>query len=570
MDDQDVTDKQVDIFLNAILEADETEKIFQAFDSYFFKGQSNDEMRLEKLRKLREIAKQIIDWVDKELCEFARLSDTSKAEYFVLSDSENNNEKDAGLNTESPSGLCTKNNVKKEDASKTSNSSTEMKVVPFYHDHEQFHSPSHCSMNDKPEVEKDTLESIFGNSHTVYHDNKSQMFDDQTVSLPDQSKLIELNNASENDKAEKAVVADQRGQIPTNTDIDPDEVTAQSEKNGENMKTRSESQSVFDTKNMWQDIPTRESTTTYYKQDKDSYCIDLEMGLRLIAASVRGRSHAHVGSPRDDDFYIHHSAISGWNILAVADGAGSCQFSRRGSQIAVKYAVEALSKQLESDVGQTLLDNYPKTEEERTDQEKLKTLQNALYDTLVKAAYAACEEINKQANDDSESVKDFSTTLLLAAHKKTEQGHFVISFWVGDGAIALYQENGDCILMGEPDGGEYAGQTRFLDERIFNDSSLMRRVKIKMVEDFTALILATDGVTDPNFNSDAELAEKPRWDEIWHEAKWGGMSLKEVVTSADSKSAENQLKDWSNFFSPRNHDDRTIAVLTHLKDSGNE
>ncbi len=565
MDDQDVIEKTVYTFLDSVLAVDKTENIFLIFESYFGDDSSFDDLKFEKLRKSRGIIKQISDWIDKRLCEIDSLSNPKRSEHMFGSDNEIGDDDKISM----PVKGSKDNNIENSRILKTTDRSAEYKVIPLEKIYDHFHESSNCPMSEKQDVDKDALDSFSLNRDTVYRDDSSLIVDTLPVTESDQSQFVELNNELESDKAERRVVDGQQDHIPANADIHTDEVALQSEKNGENMKTPTEKQSVFDTKNMWEDIPTRESITIYYKADKDSKCLDPEDGLRLIAASVRGRSHAHVGSPRDDDFYIHHSDNSGWNILAVADGAGSCKFSRRGSQIVVKCAVEALCEKLENDEGQALLDNYPETEEEKTDQKKLRKLQNSLYETLVKAAYSACEAINKQANDNSESVKDFSTTLLLAAHKKTERGHFVISFWVGDGAIALYQENGACILMGEPDGGEYAGQTRFLDERIFNDPALMRRVSIKVVEDFTALIMATDGVTDPNFNSDAELAEPQKWDDIWSGVKWGGKSLKEVVTTADGESAKQQLEDWSGFFSPGNHDDRTIAVLTHLKDGDN-
>ena len=347
----------------------------------------------------------------------------------------------------------------------------------------------------------------------------------------------------------------------------PREESAPQSQIGDNKPTVAfEKSNIIDTQSMWQNIPTKKNTT-YYKEDTDSRCIDADAGFRLIAASVRGRSHAHEGTPRDDDFFIRSD--SGWNVLAVADGAGSCQFSRAGSQIAAKTAVKTLCEKLKGN-GQALLDSYPKNEEEKSSQEQLKKLQTSLYEILVKSTYSACEAIEKEAVDSTKPVKDFSTTLLLAAHRKTDFGHMVISFWVGDGAIVLYRDGDDPIMLGEPDGGEYAGQTRFLDERIFKDPSLIKRVGIKVVENFTALILATDGITDPSFESDAELTKKQPWDDLWKSAKWSDRSLQEIISTSDRNLAEQELVNWSGFFSKGNHDDRTIAVLTNIKSGGNE
>ncbi len=51
--------------------------------------------------------------------------------------------------------------------------------------------------------------------------------------------------------------------------------------------------------------------------------------------------------------------------------------------------------------------------------------------------------------------------------------------------------------MGTPDGGEFAGQTRFLDFNVYDKKS--ERFKILLEKDLTSLILLTDGVSDPFF-----------------------------------------------------------------------
>src|SRR5690606_10935267 len=73
----------------------------------------------------------------------------------------------------------------------------------------------------------------------------------------------------------------------------------------------------------------------FVKTHTDQLCIDTA-DYQLIAASRRGRSHEHAGSFRDDDFSLMHIANSDWSVLAVADGAGSAEYSREGSRIAVE------------------------------------------------------------------------------------------------------------------------------------------------------------------------------------------------------------------------------------------
>ncbi len=78
---------------------------------------------------------------------------------------------------------------------------------------------------------------------------------------------------------------------------------------------------------------------------------------------------------------------------------------------------------------------------------------------------------------------------------------------------------------------------------------------MSIVPDFTALMLMTDGISDPFFETDANLARKEKWDELWKD-----LSAK-VDFSDDNVKSKDQLLSWLDFWSPGNHDDRTIAIL---------
>ena len=110
--------------------------------------------------------------------------------------------------------------------------------------------------------------------------------------------------------------------------------------------------------------------------------------------------------------------------------------------------------------------------------------------------------------------------------------------------------------MGESDSGEFAGQTRFLTmPEITQPAELYRRLRFDIVPDFTALILMTDGISDPKFETDANLMKIEKWNELWTD-------LSKMVTFADDNElAADQLLKWLDFWSPGNHDDRTIAIL---------
>ena len=189
-----------------------------------------------------------------------------------------------------------------------------------------------------------------------------------------------------------------------------------------------------------------------------------------------------------------------------------------------------------------------------------------IYKIVGNAAFLAHKEIDKVADEKGVPSKLYATTLLLAIAKKFEFGWFVATFWVGDGAICLYSEdnNGEqpqSILMGVPDEGEFSGQTRFLTmPDIFKDStSLYKRLRFKIVNDFTALFLMTDGVSDPWFETDSNLNNPEKWKAFYKEIQ----DNKEhpVLLEDDNEETAQQLLYWLDFWSPGNHDDRTIAIL---------
>lgn len=327
-----------------------------------------------------------------------------------------------------------------------------------------------------------------------------------------------------------------------------------------------------DPRKLWRDIPVDWENMTEPKYKKDDIQIDyvkveaLSDGTPqkdIVAASKRGRSHAQEGKPRDDHFKMSHMD-NGWYIMAVADGAGSAKYSREGSRIACEevtnYCMAQLanSKGFESAVKQY---NEHKTESES---DARKAVGDYIYKIVGTAAFKAHKSINAEAAIKKLPAKQYATTLLLAICKKFEFGWFIATFWVGDGAICLYNKQAHTAeVLGVPDEGEYAGQTRFLTmPEIFKDAtSLYQRLRFRIVDDFTALFLMSDGVSDPKFETDANLNNPDKWDALWTDLKENGVELTD-----DNEETKNQLLAWLDFWSPGNHDDRTIAILYEGED----
>ncbi len=313
-----------------------------------------------------------------------------------------------------------------------------------------------------------------------------------------------------------------------------------------------------DPRSLWKDIPT-DKDIPFYKEDfVHSYLTvaENEKGKQkdIVAASKRGRSHAHEGKPRDDEYNMHYDENTGWYIIAVADGAGSAKYSRKGSEVACRICVEHCKQALATpdDLEKAIVEL--KQAEEGSSNRDISTL---IYSIVGGAAYKAHRAILDVAKTNEHQVRDYSTTLLLAICKKFDFGWFVASFWVGDGAMCIYNKDTQYIkVLGTPDGGEFAGQTRFLTmSEIFKPESIMSRLKYSIEEDFTALMLMTDGVSDPFFETDANLNKVEKWNELWDNI------TSEVELTDDNLESQYQLLKWLDFWSPGNHDDRTIAIL---------
>lgn len=276
----------------------------------------------------------------------------------------------------------------------------------------------------------------------------------------------------------------------------------------------------------------------------------------LIGASRRGRSHAHKGDFRDDDFKVDQVPGTGWYILSVADGAGSAKYSREGSRLAVEVTSEKLQSILNDDFTQIIskeLDALALGEDPQVEQ----SLRLQLYDSLVGAVFEGYKAILAEADQKNATPRDYATTLLLTVCRKFPQGWFFASYWVGDGCIGVYRDGEAVEMMGTPDGGEFAGQTRFFTmQEIWKDAqTILNRLQITLVPDFTALCLMTDGISDPKFQTDYNLRQVPRWDTFWKDLGDG------VQFGPDNNQQDLELLEWLNFWSQGDHDDRTLVIM---------
>ena len=298
-------------------------------------------------------------------------------------------------------------------------------------------------------------------------------------------------------------------------------------------------------KDLWQNQPS-DPTAPFAKPDTAHDLITTPQG-SLIAARVRGRSHAHNGTHCDDDYRIAYHERTGLHFIAVADGAGSAEFSRYGSQLAVNAAADIIWQLL--DDSEKDFFRLPEYEPETQTQVLRSLIGNA-----ARNAYAAQYEAKEAENI---PLKSLACTLLIALALPRADGTWLIAaYWVGDGAAAVWQPESQAItLLGESDGGAYSGETVFLSASEVSPENLSKRIRNWQGQQPPVLMLMTDGVSDPKFETDANLAKGEKWAALWQELQ--------PIFQAEQPAAA--LEEWLDFWSPGNHDDRTLALFLPTK-----
>ena len=306
---------------------------------------------------------------------------------------------------------------------------------------------------------------------------------------------------------------------------------------------------------MWKNIPSNRNLP-FWKEDAANQTLCTKDAI-ILAARQRGRSHAHKGSCCDDDFYCMHNKKLNCFIAAVGDGAGSCEYSRKGSKVACEVAVKSIDLALKKDGMHKLLD-ITEANDEKLKEQVSNIFSNALY----KALSHHKRVVEKY---ELENIKQLSTTLLICfalplSTDKSMMGKantkwLICTYWIGDGALAVYGDK-ELDLRGKPDGGEYSGETLFLDTNAISTegkvdySKIAARMRISITNN-PIIFMMTDGVSDPKFPSETALNNKEEWKKI----------IDELKTPLKQENPASHLEQYLNFWSAGEHDDRTLLMI---------
>lgn len=310
-----------------------------------------------------------------------------------------------------------------------------------------------------------------------------------------------------------------------------------------------------DPKDLWKNIPS-DKNAAFYKLEEDSFKGSFS-DKKIVVASKRGRSHAHEGKFREDDFAVNNLPED-WNIISVSDGAGSAIAAREGSRVATItinqfFSSQEILNQIDNNIN-ILYTVQSSSEEQSEAQQKII---NVLSESVVHVYHA----LEKIAAENELSLNDLHATLIFTLVKKFSFGYVILSFGVGDCPINLINTDfSEVKLLNQMDVGEFGGGTRFITmKEIFNEK-IASRFRITCVEDFSYLVLMTDGIYDPKFTTESKLENTESWKTFFEDLA-GNNDDRTKADFINDEKIDEELLIWSDFWSRGNHDDRTLAII---------
>ena len=313
-----------------------------------------------------------------------------------------------------------------------------------------------------------------------------------------------------------------------------------------------------DPKTLWKSVPS-DKNDPFWKEDDVTIFAPIA-NRHILVSSKRGRLHANIGSFREDDFGFR-DLDNGWSIVAVADGAGSAKLSRKGSALAcssvIAYFMDRSSSESMVEFDQLLQQHQAGREDTQ------KNLTRFVYNNLGKAAFHVHKQLEEFAKQEGVPLKDLGTTFIFTLFKNYESGTAFLSFGVGDCPMAvLNQDLSEVTLLNWIDVGEFGGGTRFITmPEIFQSDKFPTRLGFKLVDNFSYLILMSDGIYDPKFVVEANLPSIKKWREFLDDLDGKNEDKVKVQLTTDNKEIVSQFSSWMDFWSPGNHDDRTLAIV---------
>jgi hypothetical protein len=271
----------------------------------------------------------------------------------------------------------------------------------------------------------------------------------------------------------------------------------------------------------------------------------------VMAASVRGKLHAHRALWRDDAYAFGQA--NQWTIVAVSDGAGSAKWSRIGARIACDESVKALQEMLSGfALNETIEAEIPS----EADLHRLKAF-------LTLGACAARDGVIREAHARGISENDLYATLLLVIHGPWKKKDVMGALQVGDGAIGIFTGDDKCTVLCKADHGEYSSETVFLTLwREIIKKPYDQRVVFSVKQDVRCIAAMCDGVSDDLFPEEKRLIELFVGNPVRELRTRDQGPLYGVLRQVTKQPREGEaLKDWLRYEKKGSSDDRTLVLL---------
>ncbi len=259
---------------------------------------------------------------------------------------------------------------------------------------------------------------------------------------------------------------------------------------------------------------------------------------RVLGASVRGRSHAHRGTHRDDAMAVH--AAGDLMVLAVADGAGSSALSRIGAAVVAELCVART------------VERYAASDSNAATVSRLGT-------AMAHAVHDAALRLHELATLADLSPTALRTTLILVAI----MGDLMLVSQIGDGAVLVQKRDGSVLRVGAQRESAWAGEvTCFVpDGCAMTQAAELRQVDAR---DVALVALMTDGVDDPfhplEQSGDALVAQ-------WRTGTDAPIGTAKQPPQGPVLANTDALLQWMTFEQRGEVDDRTLLLAWRSGDS---
>jgi serine/threonine protein phosphatase PrpC len=179
---------------------------------------------------------------------------------------------------------------------------------------------------------------------------------------------------------------------------------------------------------------------------------------KAIARSVIGTSHQQQQLPCQD--YGNSQTLNDIVIGAVADGAGSAQYSEQGAKIAVAIALKFLAST------ETWLQQRQRSWLSLPDLPSADLINKLFTKTLTRVISA----LEKQAEIDQCPVNELACTLIAFIATP----NWVAAMQIGDGFMVVRCKHQDYQLLFKPDKGEFVNETTFVTSKTALDEMQVR------------------------------------------------------------------------------------------------